>query len=157
MPLKTLNLHLVSFGRSITKSYYRNSVGILLVYDITNRRSFEHLEGWLNEAQIHIDAQRAVYIIVGQKADRETERAVTTKEGRNFAQFHGARFLETSARTGQNIEETFLTVTRDIYNMLENGQIYVEDGWDGIKAGYAHPRDSVTLNPDDHDSTGGCC
>jgi len=106
---------------------------------------------------MHIDSQRAVYIVIGQKADREAERAVTTKEGRNFAHFHGARFLETSAKTGQNIEETFSTVTNDIYNMLESGHIYVEDGWDGIKAGYAHPRENVSLNQDEQETSGGCC
>jgi Ras-related protein Rab-39B len=143
--------------RSITKSYYRNSVGILLVYDITNRRSFEHLESWMSEAQLHIDSRRAVYIIVGHKADRDSERAITTREGRNFAQFHGARYLETSAKTGQNIEDVFLTITRDIYEMLECGHLYVEDGWDGIKAGYAHPRDSFTVTPEEQSSSGGCC
>jgi len=143
--------------RSITKSYYRNSVGVLLVYDITNRRSFEHLEGWLSEAQLHIEPQRAVYAVIGHKADRDGERAVTAKEGRHFAEFHGARFLETSARTGQNVEETFLTVTRDIYRMLESGQVYMEDGWDGIKAGYAHPRDSIILQQPEPEPSGGCC
>ena len=127
------------------------------MYDITNRRSFEHLEGWLSEAQLHIEPQRAVYAIIGHKADRDTERAVTAKEGRHFAEFHGARFLETSARTGQNVEETFLTVTRDIYRMLESGHVYMEDGWDGIKAGYAHPRDSIILEQHEQESSGGCC
>lgn len=142
--------------RSITKSYYRNSVGVLLVYDIAKRKSFEHLEEWLEEAQLHIEPQKAIYMVVGHKSDMDTLRAVSTKEGKHFADFHGLRFLETSARTGQNVEEVFLTITRDIYRMLEDGQVYVEEGWDGIKQGYAQPRESVMLNSSEHES-GGCC
>lgn len=142
--------------RSITKSYYRNSVGVILVYDITKRRSFEHLEEWLEEARLHIEPQRAIYMAVGHKSDMESARAVGTKEGKHFADFHGLKFLETSARTGQNVEEVFLTITKDVYRMLEDGQVYVEDGWDGIKQGYAQPRDGVLLRSVDHGS-GGCC
>lgn len=142
--------------RSITRSYYRNSVGALLVYDITKRRSFEHLEDWLDEAQMHIEPHKAVYMVIGHKADRDEERAVTYKEGKHFAEFHGLRFLETSAKTGQNIEEAFQLITRDIHEMLEKGQLKIEDGWDGIKNGYAQTRETLTLEEGEPQESG-CC
>ncbi|ELU18712.1 hypothetical protein CAPTEDRAFT_6646 [Capitella teleta] len=142
--------------RSITRSYYRNSVGALLIYDITKRRSFEHLEDWLEEAKIHIEPHKAVYMVVGHKADRDQERAVSTKEGKNFAEFHGLRFIETSAVSGQNVEEAFQLITKDIYQMLEKGLLKIEDDWDGIKTGYAQPKETFTLEEGEpHEA--GCC
>ena len=144
------------YCRSITKSYYRNSVGAVLVYDISKRRSFEHLDDWLEEARLHIEPHKAVYMVIGHKSDMEAERAVTTREGRAFADFHGLKFIETSAKTGENIEESFVTITRDIFQMLEGGQIHMEEGWDGVKNGYARPRESFTLVEGETEG-GGCC
>lgn len=140
--------------RSITRSYYRNSVGAMLVYDITKRKSFEHLEDWLEESRIHILPHRAVYMVIGHKADMDNERAVTRKEGHQFAERYGLRFMETSAKTGQNIEEAFLVITKDIYSLLEKGLIEIEEGWDGVKSGYAQ-QESLTLSL--NESKGGCC
>ena len=55
--------------RSITKSYYRNSVGALLVYDICNRDSYKHIPVWMMEAKRHIEPHKAVFILVGCKLD----------------------------------------------------------------------------------------
>ncbi|ESO08054.1 hypothetical protein HELRODRAFT_185418, partial [Helobdella robusta] len=131
--------------RSITKSYYRNSVGVLLIYDITKRSTFDHIGDWLNEVRVHIEPQRAIYMIVGHKADQEDKRQVGVREARQFAEYHGFRHIETSAVTGQNIEETFVILARDIYKMLQDGRVYLDDGWDGIKQGYIHPKGSVNL------------
>ena len=59
----------MSFLRSITKSYYRNSVGALLVYDICNRDSYKHIPVWMMEAKRHIEPHKAVFILVGCKLD----------------------------------------------------------------------------------------
>lgn len=124
-------------NRSITKSYYRNSVGVLLVYDITNRSSFDHLVDWLEEARLNIEPQLTVYTMIGHKADKPNrDRTVTAVEAQRFADIHGIRFFETSAVTGQNIENAFLAIAEDIYDMLEAGKVCVEDGWDGITLGY---------------------
>lgn len=61
--------YIFSFNRSITKSYYRNSVGALLIYDITNRDSFEHIPMWMNDAKRHIEPHRPVFVLVGCKLD----------------------------------------------------------------------------------------
>lgn len=144
--------------RSITRSYYRNSVGALLLYDITRRASFEHLVDWLFEVKRHIEPQKVVYQVVACKADMEAAREVSTEEGEAFAEFYGVRFLETSAKTGYNVEETFETVARDIYSKLESGDFRLEDGWDGIKAGFSRPTlqlhaDLLEAKPE----SAGCC
>lgn len=142
--------------RSITKSYYRNAVGAMLVYDITKRRSFEHLDEWLEEARFHIGSHNAVIMLVGHKCDMEAKRTVSQREGRAFADFHGLKFIETSAKTGHNVEETFCTMARDVYELLQLGDLKVEDGWDGVKCGYSRPRESFYIE-DESSNRGGCC
>ena len=78
------------------------------------------------------------------------------REGRQFAEYHGLKFVETSAITGQNVEEAFMTVTADIYRMLEEGRVYLEEGWDGIKQGYSTPHNGVSLD-DNEEKEGSCC
>ncbi|KAF3823534.1 hypothetical protein GH733_007002 [Mirounga leonina] len=62
--------------RSITRSYYRNSVGGFLVFDITNRRSFEHVKDWLEEAKMHVQPFRIVFLLVGHKCDLASQRQI---------------------------------------------------------------------------------
>ncbi len=64
------------FCRSITRAYYRNSVGVLLIYDTTNYVSFTHVTSWLNEARAQIQPYHSVFLLVGTKIDRESERQV---------------------------------------------------------------------------------
>ena len=64
------------FFRSITRSYYRNAVGALLVYDITNRKSFQHVCAWADEAKLHVAPQKILFVLVGQKNDLEENRKV---------------------------------------------------------------------------------
>ena len=126
------------------------------MYDITKRSSFEHLEDWLEESKIHIEPHKAVFMVIGHKFDMEGDRKVSTREGKQFADFHGLKFMETSAKTGKNVEEAFLAITRDVYGMLERGEIGVEEGWDGIKNGYARPREHFQLIEGESEG-GGCC
>jgi Ras-related protein Rab-39B len=65
------------FYRSITRAYYRNSVGVLLIYDTTNYVSFTHVTSWLNEARAQIQPYHSVFLLVGTKIDRESERQVS--------------------------------------------------------------------------------
>lgn len=128
--------------RSITKSYYRNSVGALLVYDICNRASFEHIPLWMAEARRHIEPHRPVIALVGCKLDLVTnggQREVSREEAKSFADQHGLFQIETSAKNGMNVEEAFRLVTQEVYNRIQSGEYKVEDGWDGIKTGFARP------------------
>ncbi|XP_041055310.1 ras-related protein Rab-39B-like isoform X3 [Carcharodon carcharias] len=76
--------------RSITRSYYRNSVGGLLVFDITNRRSFEHVRDWLEEAKMHVQPYRIIFLLVGHKCDLATQRKVSKEEAEKLAAVSGA-------------------------------------------------------------------
>jgi GTPase SAR1 family protein len=67
------------------------------------------------------------------------ERQVTTREGKMFAESNGLRYIETSAKSGQNVEEAFLIIARDIHKLLQDGRLNVEEGWDGVKHGFSRP------------------
>ena len=121
--------------RAIVKAYYRNAVGGLLVYDITNRDSFLHLDEWLEDAKKHADPQKPVFILVGNKLDQEKNREVSTRDGQRYADKHGIEFIETSARTGRNIEEVFQQIATTIYNKIKEGEITLGEGLEGVKRG----------------------
>ncbi len=74
--------------RSVTKSYYRGAAGALLVYDITNRDSFNSLQTWLNDAR-NLASTNIVIILVGNKRDLETKREVSYQEATQFAKDNG--------------------------------------------------------------------
>jgi Ras-related protein Rab-2A len=107
--------------QAITRTYYKGAIGALLVYDITRRETFNHIESWLNEVKTH-GSKDVVCVLVGNKKDLEESRKVTFEEGQSLAKINGLLFLETSAKTAENVNEVFLTSARKILdNMIENG------------------------------------
>ncbi|GER34462.1 RAB GTPase homolog A4A [Striga asiatica] len=103
--------------RAVTSAYYRGAVGAMLVYDITKRQTFDHIPRWLEELRSHAD-KNIVIILVGNKCDLEDQRAVPTEDAKEFAQNEGLFFLETSALEATNVEEAFLTVLTEIFNIV---------------------------------------
>jgi small GTP-binding protein len=99
--------------RSIAKAYYRNAIGVIVVYDLTDRKSFDELNTWLNDIHALCDAN-AVIQLIGNKADLQANRVVTIAEAEQFASHHHIQYLETSAKGGQNIREAFVTVAATI-------------------------------------------
>jgi len=93
--------------RSITRSYYRGAAGALLVYDITRRETFNHLTRWLEEARKN-SSSNMVIMLIGNKSDLDGRRAVSTREGEEFARENGLIFMETSAKTAANVEQAFI-------------------------------------------------
>jgi len=122
--------------RSITRSYYRGAAGALLVYDITRRETFNHLTRWLEEARQNSNSNMAI-MLIGNKSDLEHRRAVSTKEGEQFAQENGLIFLETSAKTAANVEEAFIKTAEKIYDNIQSGVYDVTNEAHGIKVGMA--------------------
>ena len=95
--------------RSIVGSYFKNSQGCFLVYDITNMETFEHIQMW-NE-QLKQEAPECEVVLIGSKSDLNHQRAVSTSSAESFAKENKMRFLETSAKNGTNVEKMFEIVT----------------------------------------------
>ena len=127
--MNSLFLHLrndfLSSNRSVTRSYYRGAAGALLVYDVTRRDSYNNLSKWLTEART-LASEAIVIVLVGNKKDLEAEREVTFLEASRFAQENELLFLESSALTGENVEETFLKCSRSILTRIESGKFSEE-------------------------------
>lgn len=134
--------------RSITRAYYRNSVGGLLLFDITNRRSFQNVHEWLEEARSHVQPHSIVFLLVGHKCDLEAQRQVSRQEAEKLAAAYGMRYVETSARDAINVERAFTELTRDIFELVKNGEITIQEGWEGVKSGFVpnvvHSSEEVT-------------
>lgn len=121
--------------RSVTRSYYRNSVGGLLVFDITNRNSFEHIREWHTEVCERVQPHRVVFVLVGHKCDMDADgdRAVSREEAEKLAGQLGMPYVEASAKTGHCVREAFEMVARRVYQGLLSGEVQLQDDWDGIK------------------------
>ena len=111
--------------RSITRSYYRGAVGALLVYDITRRETFDHLTTWLEDCKKY-STQDITIMLIGNKADLENSRVVSTEEGKAFAEKNGIFFYETSSKTAQNVDEAFINVAKEIFDKVESHKIILE-------------------------------
>ena len=105
--------------KNITASYYRGGNGVLVVYDITERESFDNLTSWLIE--IEKNANKNVYkLLIGNKCDLEDKRKVTFQEGKDFAESNGMKFIETSAKDNTKVQEAFELLTSEIMKSAVN-------------------------------------
>ena len=129
--------------KTITSTYYKGAHGIIVVYDITDRESFNNVSNWLNEVKKHAGSQ-VVKLLVGNKCDLEDERVVSSKEGQEFADSIGVGFLETSAKQSVNIDESFMTLTKQVYELLPDTEKKQEEKLD--------PRNMKRKK-----ESGGCC
>ncbi|ELT94379.1 hypothetical protein CAPTEDRAFT_193005 [Capitella teleta] len=99
--------------RSVTHAYYRDANALLLLYDVTNKASFDNIRAWL--AEINEYAQDDVVImLLGNKSDMTSERLVRREDGERLAKEYGTAFMETSAKTGLNVELAFMAIARDL-------------------------------------------
>ena len=104
---------------SITRNYFKNAHGIILIYDVTLIESFHNVKNWIK--QIKKEASDKVSIIlVGNKIDMENERVVSNEEGEKIADEYGLKFFECSAKTGVNIEQIFKEVAKKILENFSN-------------------------------------
>jgi small GTP-binding protein len=92
--------------RSIAKAYFRSAIGVVLVFDLTERKSFDDLNQWLVDIHALCDPN-AIVTLIGNKLDLAEQRMITPHEAESFAQLHQLCYFETSALAGDNIQEAF--------------------------------------------------
>mmetsp|Transcript_17299 Transcript_17299/g.15543 ORF Transcript_17299/g.15543 Transcript_17299/m.15543 type:complete len:204 (+) Transcript_17299:81-692(+) len=101
--------------RSLAPLYYRGASAALVVYDITNRESFENARKWIEEVQTQ-EGQHVVIGLAGNKVDLAANRKVSTDEGSQFAKEKNFIFFETSAKNSTNIKEIFRSIAQEVPN-----------------------------------------
>ncbi len=106
--------------RTIAKSYYKGAHGIVLIYDVTNRKTYENIRKWMN--QIKDDSSSNISIIlVANKIDCENEfRQVTKEEGEVLAKNNNLPIFEASAKDNINVEESFKYLIEEINKKISH-------------------------------------
>jgi Ras-related protein Rab-1A len=128
--------------RCITKNYYRGSNGIMLIYDITSTSSFQNIKNWITQIKDYL-GDDACITLVGNKIDLESNRRVSTEEGRKLATENNFNFFEASAKDNINISEAFENLTKE---MLKKNNVNDEK-----------TRNSKTLNKKENTNKKKCC
>ena len=95
--------------KAFSSAYYQGSHGAIVVYDITNRDTFENVRKWIKEISDHQDPKDMVVMLIGNKSDLEDSRSVNEEEGRYLSEEYDFFFMETSAKTnlGNEVQKAF--------------------------------------------------
>ncbi len=149
--------------RSIASSYYRGAVGALLVYDVTDRNSFNHVPMWLKEVEENAEKD-CLIMLVGNKMDLQEHRTVFVRDGRSFARKNGLAFIETSALDATGVETAFQRILQEIYKTQTKKQLKNSQGKTDANAGSTQVSrgQTIQLQPDKWSgevatTKNGCC
>ena len=139
--------------RSICTQYVKNCIGILLVYAINKKESFENLTNWMDEIEGKKSRENIPIVLIGNKIDLKEEREVSYKEGENFAKKYNIKFFECSAKEGINIKEAFQCLIDNIIQLYKDE--FLDDKKDENKD---NNNNKIVLNDKkSKNKDGGCC
>ena len=107
--------------KSITSAYYKGAKGALIVYDITNKFTFESVYKWVQDLNSYGE-KNLTLLLVGNKSDLENKRQINKDEGEEKAKSFGLGFIETSACSGDNIDQAFEIMLKEVLKkyMVDN-------------------------------------
>ena len=115
--------------KSISSAYYKSTQGVILVYDVTSRKSFLNIGKWLQDIKEHTDND-ILYLLVGNKTDLVKDRQVTQEEAGKYAEENNLFFMEVSAKENQNqcVNMAFEILFKEILgNLVEKDEGFVEE------------------------------
>ena len=101
--------------RAITRNYYKGASGIILIFDVTNLNSYENIKKWINEIKEEISENVSI-VLIGNKIDNVKERKITKEQGDKLASEIGVKFFETSAKTGEGVNESVFFLVKKIFD-----------------------------------------
>ena len=109
--------------KSLTKGFFRNAQGIVIVYDVTNQETFDNLIYWINSIKNHMESEidKIPVIVIGNKIDLE-EREVKFEDAQLFCKDKNYPYFETSAKNGTNIDEAMRSLVKEIINKNNKGE-----------------------------------
>ncbi|CAF4076708.1 unnamed protein product, partial [Adineta steineri] len=143
---------------AITKAYYRNALGALVVFDMLKASTFQNLDQWYNEVRANAGIDCSV-ILVGNKVDQRHIRAVLSEDAKRYADERNIQYIETSALDATNVEQAFRSLIADIYrnwitrvNSGEDSNIISRSIDSTIKPGL-----SSSTNSTNNNTTKSCC
>ena len=120
--------------RSITRAYFKSSICSFVVYDITNRETFENVKHWVEDCRNYMPKNVLIFL-VGNKSDLEEQRKISKDEGEELADSFGLSFFETSAKNNVNVNSIFGKSLEDIVKRIDSNYYDLNDESCGIKRG----------------------
>eukprot|EP00831_Metopus_contortus_P007236 TRINITY_DN12769_c0_g1_i4.p1 TRINITY_DN12769_c0_g1~~TRINITY_DN12769_c0_g1_i4.p1 ORF type:complete len:203 (+),score=15.09 TRINITY_DN12769_c0_g1_i4:169-777(+) len=129
--------------RTITHTFYKQAKGVLLVFDVTDRMSYENLHSWVNSIHEHAD-EKIIKYLIANKIDLTDERKVSTEEGQKMANSYNMKYFETSAKDKTNVTESITSLATEIFRTSS-----LEADKTRVTVGNSAKRKK--------DSKGGCC
>ena len=133
--------------RSIVRGYYADTACCLLVYDITNQKSFYSLDYWMEEIKNN-SHKNVETILIGNKCDLENKRQIEETDGEFTAERYGMKFFESSALTGYNIKEIFEYGCKKVYENIVNGKYDLDNEDHSCGVERLDKNKESNLNPD---------
>ena len=119
--------------RTLSKNQISSTKGILIVYDVTEKESFDALNFWMKSFKENAN-KNAICLIIGNKIDLENKRVIGYDEGKKFAEKYGVKFIETSAKSAVGVNEAFYSVAKEIFdNEINVNDIIIEGNYNKKK------------------------
>ena len=115
--------------KALTPSYLRNAEGVILVYDVTNSDSFDDLKSWIDSIKNHLGEKYASFpaIIIGNKVDLQDNREISNEDASKFAKDNNYKYFETSAKTGEGVDEAVREIVNQILKVKDNNDEQKEE------------------------------
>ena len=111
--------------RAISINYLKGTDGVILVFDLTNKETFDLLETWIKEFE-NTNKSDVSKVLIGNKSDLEEQRQVTTEDAVNFAKTLNCKYYEASAKTGKNVNEALDEIARTAFTNITNNEERVD-------------------------------
>ena len=135
--------------KAFSSAYYNGSHAAIIVYDISNRESFENVKNWVLELKTHLEIKNLVVMLIGNKSDLENVRAITEEEGRSLAEEYDFFFMETSAKKNEanEVSKAFMVIIEEV---LQRNPDSPQKTGDRIESG-------SKVDTNTKKDKGGCC
>ena len=119
--------------KSITNAYYKGSKGAFVVYDITRKETFDSVDKWISDLKQSGD-KKITILLIGNKSDLHNQRIISKEQGEEKAKNFGVAFLETSAFNGENLDNAFQIMIKEVYDKCHS-DIDDDDGFQSFGNG----------------------
>ncbi|XP_067839759.1 ras-related protein Rab-27B [Heptranchias perlo] len=131
--------------RSLTTAFFRDAMGFLLIFDLTNQQSFLNVRNWISQLQANAYCENPDVVLIGNKADLSDQREVQEKHAKELADKYGIPYFETSAATGTNIDKSIITLLDLIMKRMEQC-VDKSEIPDSVNGGAAHKLEADNPN-----------
>jgi GTPase SAR1 family protein len=126
--------------------------GAFILFDLTNRNSFQKISFWINEIKEKGDNPNMPLVLVGNKLDLESKRVITTEEAQIIAKHYDMQYFEVSAKTGENVHNAFEALIKEIYENMDKEKLGV-----GIRAHFSKENQLLLNKPKKNNVLFDCC